>query len=323
MRAAHCSRRAAQAALFAACLAPTTLAAQAGGFTEQQLAEAAAMLAQEAAPDAVQRADLARRSEDLRQVLALDQASLDRAVDRAGLRALTVAMGPPAQDRDILLSWFARGGHVAVASADLSGIYNPFADGWLLLRWQQVGGAPRLVRAALVSGRLLRGDMPAVPGEADMPFAQVLVARRLHALAAFEELGSQMTADDLFTGYAPLRESQTEGVLEESRRQLGSLAQWSRENDRALAALERLIERGNDPALLSIPSRLHDALGPVALVATPSGYELMLQAPTAPARTIVATFGLAPDPAGSVTDDQAPRLFALNLAPQQEGSMIR
>jgi hypothetical protein len=158
--------------------------AQSGGFTPESLAEAARAAVAEAAPDAAATRAAAARSERIRAVLAVAQDRSFEELTSSELRALTAAFGPPSEDRDILISWLARGGEVVAANAELTGIYNPHADGWLLLRWHHVGGAPRLATAMLASGALLRGGAEAALDRADMPFAQALVARRLTAHAS-------------------------------------------------------------------------------------------------------------------------------------------
>lgn len=293
-------------------LAATPSIAQADGFTSQHLAESARSLTGEAGARAQLAASVASRSEDLRQALAVDQARLAAILGSSELRALTAAMGPPTVDRDILLSWFARGGHVAVAGTDLAGIYNPFVDGWLVLRWQQVGGRPRLVAAALVSGQPLRGASPAFAGEADMPFAQALVARRLRSLAAFEQLTGEFGSEALFRAYHPVRVAESERVLEQARQQVGALAQWSRSQAGDLGAVNRLIAAGDDPALATVPQRLRRDLGLIALAQTPAGTELVLQAPLAPTRSIIATLPRS--------GNALPHLFAIDLAPTLIGS---
>ena len=285
-------------------LLPAAALAQTAGFTADGLAAAARSAVAEIAPDAAARSAVAARSERLRALLAVAQ-------DRAGAqlapdewRALTAAFGPPQEDRDILASWLARGGQVAVADPQWSGIYNPLADGWLVLRWQQVGGAPRLAEAMLASGPLLRGGEAPVAGLEAMPFAQMLAARRRASLAAFPQLAREA---GLFRANWPLlRVREGETVLAAARQQVGALAQWSRDNPAALRALDRLLSRGDHPALLPFPARLREALGPVGVVATgDGGAELVLQAPAYPARSLFAGF---PPGAGP------PQLFALDLA---------
>jgi hypothetical protein len=222
---------------------------------------------------------------------------------RAELRALTVALGSPSEDRDILLSWLMRGGEVAIADAGLTGIYNPFADGWLLLRWDHVGGAPHLAEAMIATGTTLRGGTTAPLDQADMPFAQALVARRLQSLAMFEVLDSE----SLLRLYPAIRAGETDLVLRNARLQAGALAEWSRANAPALRQLDRAISRADDPALLAFPDRVRDALSPTALVSTPDGTELVLASPVYPARSLFARFAAS---------GGEPELFRLDLAPQ-------
>jgi hypothetical protein len=288
--------------------------AQTGGFTADELVQSARASVAEAAPNAPAMRHIAARSERLRAVLAV---AMDQAVNRLSneeLRTLTVALGPPTVDRDILLSWLMRGGTVAVANTEISGIYNPFADSWLVLRWSQVGGVPRLEQAVLVNGELLRGGAEAPLDAAGTVFAQALVARRLQSLAAFPLLGEHVGAADFFAFYPTVRIVQTERVMAAARAQVGALAQWSRDNPQSLAALDHAIRRADDPAFLSLPERVREALGPVALVATPGGTEVVLQSPVYPARSLFASFA---------TNTAAPEFFTLDLDPVLVGSAAR
>lgn len=280
--------------------------AQSGGFTEAQLADAAQSAAAEAAPHAAAIRSAAMRSERLRAVLAVAMDQAPTQLTREELRLVTTALGPPTVDRDILLGWLMRGGSVTAAGPDLTGIYNPFADGWLILRWNHVGGAPRLTDAALVTGASLRGGLDAPFATADVPFAQALVARRMVTMAALDGL----SADYLFRHLAPFRSAQAQVALASARGQVGALAQWSREHPGSLTLLERAIDRRDDPALLSFPSYLSRDLGPAAVVATATGDELALLAPAFPTRGLFAQF-----PA----DGGQPVLFALDLDPVTGG----
>lgn len=298
--------------LLVACCLFAALPAQAqSGFTPEQLAEAAESAVAQTAPDAAAMQQAAERSERLRAMLAVAMDQSANRLGRAELRALTVALGPPSEDRDILLSWLMRGGEVAIADAGLTGIYNPHADGWLLLRWQQVGGTPRLMQAALVSGRLLRGGTEAPLDRADIPFSQALVARRLTAHASLETLTGVMPVDRFFLALPAIRVFEAEAVLAAARTQVGALAQWSRENPAALSAIDRALRRGDDPALRALPERVRTALSPMAMVATPAGHELVLQSPMYPARALFARF----------ESGAAPALFSLDLAPQTGSGM--
>lgn len=286
----------------------------AGGFTEEQLAAAARVAVAETAPQAPAMRAVAERSEQLRVLLAVAQDQVATGLPAEERRTLTIAFGPPTPDRDIVLAWLMRGGHLAVASPELSGIYNPFADGWLLLRWQFVGGSPRLAQAALATGRLLRGGAGAPEAAGEMPFSQALVARRLGALTGFSRVLEDPGVAGFFLLYPQLQVSEAEAVLAAARREVGALAQWSRTNPESLALLQHVIDQGEDPALLSIPSRLRADLGPIALAATPQGTEVVLQSPAYPTRCLFAGFAGPGD---------VPQLFALDLAPPPIGSAGR
>ncbi|MEI9905018.1 MAG: hypothetical protein WDN06_14435 [Asticcacaulis sp.] len=48
-------------------------------------------------------------------------------------------------------------------SGDVTGLYNPIADVWLVLRWQRVGGAPRIADAVFLPGSALRDSTDRTP----------------------------------------------------------------------------------------------------------------------------------------------------------------
>lgn len=286
----------------------------ASGFTEEQLIAAARVAVAETAPQAPAMRAVAERSERLRALLAVAQDRVATELPAEERRTLTIAFGPPTQDRDVVIGWLMRGGHLAVAAPELSGIYNPFVDGWLLLRWQPVGGSPRLTQVALVTGRLLRGGAAAPEPAGEMPFSQALVARRLRALTGFSRVLEDPGVAGFFLLYPQLQVSETEAVIAAARREVGALAQWSRTNPQSLALIHRAIDQGDDPALHSIPSRLRRDLGPIALAATPRGTEVVLQSAAYPTRCLFASFAGPGD---------APQLFALDLDPPLIGSADR
>ena len=87
------------------------------GFSAQDLTTAARQSTVEAAPAAA----AAARSERIRAVLAVAMNEAPALLAREEWRALTTALGPPTEDRDILLNYLMRGGSVAVAGPELTG----------------------------------------------------------------------------------------------------------------------------------------------------------------------------------------------------------
>lgn len=275
------------------------------GFSAEDLAVAAREVTGATAPDAAATLSVAARSERIRAVLAVTMDEAPSHLTSEELRVLTTAMGPPGEDRDLLLSYLTRAGSVAIGGPDLSGIYNPFCDGWLLLRWSHVGGAPRLKGAVLATGNAMRGGIAASSAGDDIPFAQALAMRRVHMLGALAGLD----AEYVFRQHAAAREVQTSDVLASARLQVGALARWSRANPALLARLEHRIRRADETALLAFPQRVRDAVSPVAVVSTPTGAELVLASPIYPNRTLFAEF----------SGDGEPELFALDLDPANGG----
>ena len=161
------------------CLASAVTASQSPGFSPGDLAQAARALDSGAQhTDAVRR--IAAQTEILRAVLANDLPNAQRRISRDELQVLTIALGAPTVTRDIMLSWLMRSGVTVAADGEISGIYSPLADAWLVLHWAQLGGSPRLIDAALVRGTSLR------PAESQpdwltspAPFAAALLQTKL------------------------------------------------------------------------------------------------------------------------------------------------
>ena len=296
------------------CLASAVTASQSPGFSPGDLAQAARALDSGAQhTDAVRR--IAAQTEILRAVLANDLPNAQRRISRDELQVLTIALGAPTVTRDIMLSWLMRSGVTVAADGEISGIYSPLADAWLVLHWAQLGGSPRLIDAALVRGTSLR------PAESQpdwltspAPFAAALLQTKLQAEDNFSALPTARDAPRLFALFGAMRDVERAAVFERSTTMLGAVSAWSRTNRGRLAALDRVTSKRPDPVLRALPDRVREQLSPMAVMDSPQGTLLVLLAPTYPTRVVIATF----------TDtDQAPVLSLMDLSPTRAWSAAR
>lgn len=288
--------------------------AQSGGFTHDDLATAAHANDAEALRTVAMRR-IAARTEILRAVLATNMPNAKHRISPDELRVLTTAMGAPTQSRDVAVSWLMRSGMTTVADGEISGIYSPLADSWLVLRWAQIGGSQRLIDAALVRGTSLRpADTQPDWRTSEAPFAAALLQAKLQAMDSFAALPRALGAPRLFALLGAMRNIERAAVFERSGEMLGGISAWSRNNRSSLAAVDRLIRKRPDTAMLALPERVRKDLGPMAVIASPQGTLLVLQSPVYPAKTVIATFA---DPGAE------PALSLIDLAPPPVRSAAR
>jgi hypothetical protein len=300
--------------LLSLCLTSAVTASQSPGFSQGDLAQAARVL-----DAAAQRTDAVRRitaqTEILRAVLANDLPNAQRRISRDELQVLTIALGAPTVTRDIMLSWLMRSGVTLAADGEISGIYSPLADAWLVLHWAQLGGSPRLIDAALVRGTSLR------PAEtqpdwlsSEAPFAAALLRTKLQAEDSFAALSTGSGVPRLFASLGVTRDVERAAVFQRSAAMLGAVSAWSRSNGGRLAALDRVTRKRPDPVLRALPDRVREQLSPMAVLNSPQGTLLVLLSPVYPTRVVIATF----------TDiGEAPALSLMDLSPTPAWSAAR
>lgn len=262
-------------------------AAQSVGFSASDLTAAAATTGdQVAALKATRR--IAAQTEILRAILATDMRRAAQRISADELRVLTAALGRPTLERDIALSWLMRSGLTTAADGELSGIYSPLADAWLVLRWETIGGAPRISAAALIRGTTLR---PPAEGDwrgSEAPFAGELLRLKLQSFAIFARLPQDPGADRFFQLHAVIADLERTAVLSRSTAMVAALSAWSKANPATLARIDAATRKHADPALMGLPDKVRKAMGPIAVVESPQGALLLLQSPVYPAQTIVA-----------------------------------
>ncbi len=300
--------------LLSVALVPVNAGAQTAGFTQSDLAQAASANDAEALRTSAAR-QIAARTEILRAVMATNMPGAQRRISRDEMQVLTIALGKPTPTRDIMFSWLMRSGVTTAANGEISGIYSPLADAWLVLRWAQLGGSPRLVDAALVRGTSLRPvDTQPDWRTSRAPFAAAVLQTKLQAVDSFASLPDALPAPRLFRLLGAMRDAERVAVLDRTGEMLGGISAWSRANGASIAAVERMIRKHPDLSLLTLPERVRADLSPMAVITSPQGTLLVLQSPVYPAKTVIASFADA---------GAAPVLSLIDLAPSPIRSAAR
>ena len=246
------------------------------GFSVEALAIGAAT----ATPDPAQARERAAATDRLRARFVLDPGAAWRSLSGDERERLRLAWGPGDPATGAALVWFMRGAIVRVAGEDLSGLHNPLADVWLVLRWRTVGGGLRLSDAFLVPGDQFRPDgMPGWPQRSE-PYAAALAAASAEAAVGFVSLPDRLSSDALVDAIAGQRETLRAQALATIRPWLGSLRRWGP----GWAALRaRLVATdAGDPALSSLPQLVRATMAPAGSIERPDGVSLLVVSPLYP-----------------------------------------
>ena len=143
-----------------ACLVLPMLATASGstsGFTADDLSNAARAGAEDQAT--VTARQLAAATDTLRAAFVLNPETAWTTLTRDERNTLQTALGPDVIHRPVELAWLMRGAAVRVGNAqagEISALYNPVGDAWLLLGWARASVEWRVINAALVPGSRLR-----------------------------------------------------------------------------------------------------------------------------------------------------------------------
>lgn len=303
------------------------------GFSTDDLAAAA-----EAAPLDAQIAtarQLAAATATIRAAFVLNPATADTLLSRDERMVLERALGMDDGDQAVRIAWLMRASAVRVGlspSADVTALYNPVADAFLLLRWARASGEWRIVAAALTpSARLLpqadAADWTVQQGE----FLTALARTHNRALNQFALLTKTYSATDLFLALLPHRATDQAQVYGRIDTWLGTLIGWRGDAAQLSAwqALHKSIVEGRESGFLvadraqvlnvtGLPVAIRGSLTPVAAIAHDAGSSLLLVSPLFPELLIAADFA-----APGVMDLQALALVNLARSEAVEGVAAR
>ncbi len=271
------------------------------GFTPGHLVSAA-RAGEQRRPWQLERARVLRAQTDtLRAGLVLNPDLANAALTRDEQAALRVAIGPRTSRTSAQLSWLARGARVAVAPGpepEVSGLYNPIADAWLLLRWQSVAGAWRIDAARLVPGPELRPiDEATFWADQHGALTDALQAAEARALRRFEELfRNAAAADGVFLAPVGRSAGSRAGVLRSCDRWLASLARWATEPGHLarVRELRAALGEGGDALpeeVRALPTQVRATFLPTAGLATDAGERLLWVSPLAPQLVLLTDSG--------------------------------
>jgi hypothetical protein len=160
-------------------------AAAAADYQPQVLFDEATMTAF-AARQSIERPDWLAATESVRRGLAVDASELLTRPFIAEGGALSTALGPIDPASMPLLSRFATNAIARAAGPEATGLYNPIADVWLLMRWRMQNGRPILTSAVWADGGALRGD-DVRWWDASGSFGDALVGGWQRSAAAFDQ----------------------------------------------------------------------------------------------------------------------------------------
>lgn len=297
----------------AVCLAlPMPVLATASGFTADDLTTAAKAGAED--PATVTARQLAAATDTLRAAFVLNPETAWTTLTRDERNTLQTALGPDVINRPVELAWLMRGAAVRVGNAqagEISALYNPVGDAWLLLGWARASGEWRVINAALVPGsRLRRKDEVSDWTKQSGSMLEALAASHAGALDRFVALTDNESANNLFIALAATRAEDRAAVYARADQWLATLAGWKRDAARAKswADLRAILVEGeaNAGSVARLPAPVRASLIPVGAIAQEDGAALLLVSPLYPELMVEADFD------GSGTNFKS--LTLLNLA---------
>ena len=287
----------------------------AGGFTTADL-DAAALRATDAR--LVQARELAAATDTLRAAFVLNPDTAWTAMTADERAAVQGAFGNDVGARREELSWLMRSARVRVGTGearDVSGLYSPVAQAWLLLRWARVGGQWRVTGAALIPARRLAAATDWTE-RSEAPAAALALAAR-EADEDFASVTQYQAAPAIFEQLAATRAEDRDAVMTSCTKWVASIAGW-RQNPARFATWRGLHgelaeARGVPAAIARLPQPVRASLTPAASVATTTGTQLLIVSPLFPGLVVAADFPEGnPTPTMALIDLDAPERPALS-----------
>jgi len=290
------------ALLLAFLLAGPACAGDTRGFSADDLAAAArAAHPAEALADA---REYVAQTETLRAAFVLGPAAGWKLLSASEARNLRLAFGPSHPAEDDALQWFMRGASAGAGDGAMTGLYNPLADAWLILRWQRIGGAPRIADAVFLPGAALRDVSDRTPWtERPGRFTDALAGNTAVARLTFAALD----ANRFFATVAPLKAQAGDEAFASITPWLGSLRPWGEDKVRLAQwkTLHRRLAGGQTGApVSSLPPQIRASLIPMGAIRHDGGDALLLVSPLAPQILVAADYGAR----------STPDLYLVNLA---------
>lgn len=265
------------------------------GFTAADLNTAARSA--QAAPDLGDAREAVAQSETLRAAFVLSPAGGWKLLSPDEARALHMAFGGPRPLGDDAVQWFMRGASAGASASDTTGLYNPIADAWLVLRWQRIGGTLRIRDAVFLPGDALRDADDRTPWNRRAgAYADALAASEASARTSFASLDS----DRFFAALGPLKLQASDEAFAQVTDRMASLKPWGSDKSRLAqwkSLHKRLAEGKAGGTVSALPPTIRASLVPMAALQRDGGGDsLLLISPLAPQMVVAADYSKGGQP---------------------------
>lgn len=277
------------------------------GFTAGDLKSAAAQTARPS-PALGDAREFAAQAEVVRAAFVLKPAAGWSVLTPSEARILRLAFGPGRPLGDDAIQWFMRGASASAGNGDMVGLYNPLADVWLVLRWDRIGGSPRIRDAVFLPGRAVEGGDGQGWTQSSGPYADALAHNAAVAHIAFTTLDSYAFFDAFDNVRGPAGNEAYASVTA----WMGSLRPWGEDKThlKQWRALHKDLAEGRTGGnVAALPPRVRATLVPMGAITTADGPALLLVSPLAPQMIVAADY----------SGHGKPRLSLVNLANAQTG----
>ncbi len=271
------------------------------GFTAGDLSAAAR--ASRPSPALADAREFAAQTEVVRAGFVLDPAGAWGLLSPSEARTLHAAFGPQRAYGDDAIQWFMRGAQASAGNGDMTGLYNPLADVWLVLRWDRIGGRPRIADAVFLPGSAVNGGGGQTWTQSPGPYADALARNASVARVAFALLDS----GPFFDAFAPARATAGDQACQSVKAWMGSLRPWgeAKAHLKQWQALHKDLATGRTGGTVAaLPPRVRATLVPMGAITSADGPALLLVSPLAPQMVVAADY----------SGHGKPRLSLINLA---------
>ena len=289
------------ALILALALAAPAQAQDTKGFTAGDLSAAAR--AGRPSPALADMREFAAQTEVVRAGFVLDPAGAWGLLSPSEARTLHVAFGPQRPTGDDAIQWFMRGAEASAGNGDMTGLYNPLADVWLVLRWDRIGGRPRIADAVFLPGSAVNGGGGQTWTQSPGPYADALARNAAVAHIAFALLDS----GPFFDAFASVKTPASDQAYQSVTAWMGSLRPWGEDKARLKQwqALHRdLAEGKTGGTVAALPPKVRATLVPMGAITSADGPALLLVSPLAPQMVVAADYN----------GHGRPKLSLINLA---------